>query len=139
MAKRYYLSPVIERESPLGFGTEYLPKIKVDHPTVSSVQVIPLDPETGRPRFPWCLVLVAARDHGPLQRDTALGHLPDFPLDGKVSAINVLARTRMNQALEKFGIDTAFIQGTDGYRDVIRTVGQLLTPAFHEDAFDVSE
>lgn len=131
--KRYYVCDVI------GDGSDDSPyRAAVSDHRVSHVAVIPVGPD-GRPARPWCLALAAAASHGPLLADRRLDALPDFPLDGKVSSMHGPTRTAMALALQRRGIDTAFLQGTDGYREVVRTLGRLLDPAFDENAFDVSE
>lgn len=131
--KRYYISPIV------GTGAEddpYRPKV-ADY-GVSWVGVIPSNPDTGRPVYPWCLVLVEAINHAALLADGAIDALPEFPLDGKVSAITRATKTRMSTALSKRGIDTSFIGSADGYRDVIRGIGRSLEASFDENGFDVA-
>lgn len=133
--KRYYISPVIEVPS-AEFGTEYRTKI-ADY-GVPSVAVIPSDPVTGKPLATWALVLVSTNNHGAILADATIDALPDFPLDGKVSAIQTATKNAMISKLQARGIDTAFIGSADGYRDVIRGIGQKFEPAFNENNFDVS-
>lgn len=93
--KRYYISPIV------GTGAEddpYRPKV-ADY-GVSWVGVIPSNPDTGRPVYPWCLALVEAINHASLLADRDIKPLPDFPLDGKVSAINKATRNRMSADLQ---------------------------------------
>lgn len=131
--KRYYISPIV------GTGAEddpYRPKV-ADY-GVSWVGVIPSNPDTGRPVYPWCLALVEAINHASLLADRDIKPLPDFPLDGKVSAINKATRNRMSADLQGQGIDTSFIGSADGYRDVIRGIGRSLAASFDENGFDVA-
>lgn len=131
--KRYYISPIV------GDGSEensFRPKI-ADY-GVNWVGSIPSDQNTGLPLFNWTLVLVEAQNHGALIADGAIDPLPDFPLDGKVSAIHAATKNAMIAKLQAHGIDTAFIGGTDGYREVIRGIGRQLEPAFDENNFDVN-
>lgn len=131
--KRYYISPIV------GTGDEtdpYRPKV-ADH-GVSWVGVIPSDPVTGKPISTWALVVVEAINHAALLADSAIDALPEFPLDGKVSAINTGTKNTMVSRLQARGIDTAFIGNSDGYRDVIRGIGVQLDPTFNENNFDVS-
>jgi hypothetical protein len=131
--KRYYISPII------GDGTEenpFRPKV-ADH-GVAWVGSIPSDPDTGHPLFAWTLVLVNAINHGPLLADQTIDAMPDFPLDGKVNAINTATKNAMLSKMQARGINTEFIGNADGYRDVIRGVGQKLEPTFSENNFDVN-
>lgn len=132
MSKRYYISPIV------GDGTEensFRPKV-ADYP-VKWVGIIPSDPVTGLPLFAWTLVLVEAQNHGQLISDGAIDPMPEFPLDGKVSAIHNATKNDMLARLQARGIDTTFIGNADGYRDVIRGVGRHLEPTFDENNFDV--
>lgn len=131
--KRYYLSPII------GTGAEDDPfRPKIADYGVRWVGSIPSDPTTGRPLFTFALALVAAANHASILADQAIDALPDFPLDGKVSAINTGTKNRMVAALQARGIYTAFIGNSDGYRDVIRGIGKALDPDFDENHFDVA-
>ena len=131
--KRYYLSPIV------GVGTEadpYRPKI-ADY-GVGWVGVIPSDPTTGKPLFSFALVLVEALNHAAILADTTIDALPDFPLDGKVSAVNTGTKNRMVADLQARGLDTSLIGNSDGYPDVIRGIGKALDPGFDENHFDVA-
>lgn len=131
--KRYYISPII------GTGDETDPfRPKIADYGVPWVGSIPSDPITGRPVHSWTLVRVNAQNHGAILADQTIDALPDFPLDGKVSAINTATKNAMLSELQARGIDTAFISNADGYRDVIRGIGQKLEPTFSENNFDVS-
>lgn len=133
MAKRYYISPIIGDGS---IDNPYRPKV-ADHGVAWS-GAIPTGPD-GKPVKPWALVIVAAKNHAPLVADRDLDALPDFPLDGKVSAIQTATKNAMKNKLAARGIATAFIDGTDGYREVIRGVGRMLEPTFDENNFDVAD
>ena len=133
MTKRYYISPII------GDGSEfnpYRPKI-ADH-NVPWVGNIPSDPVNGAPLFAWSLVLVNPPTHAALLTDSTLDALPEFPLDGKVSSIQTATKNAMIAKLKARSIDTGFIAGTDGYREVIRGIGKTLEPAFDENNFDIN-
>lgn len=131
--KRYYISTII------GDGSEFDPfRPKIADYGVSWVGVIPSDPTTGQPLFPWTLVLVEAISHASLLADRDITPLPDFPMDGKVSAINTATRNRMVADLQAQGVDTSFIGSADGYRDVIRGIGRALEASFDENGFDVA-
>lgn len=133
MAKRYYISPII------GDGSEnnpYRPKV-ADHGVAWS-GAIPSGPD-GKPTSSWALVIVAAKNHAAIIADKDIDDLPEFPLDGKVSAIQTQTKNAMKSKMEKRGISTAFVDGTDGYREVIRGIGRQLEPTFDENNFDVAE
>lgn len=132
--KRYYISPIV---GPNAKGT-YYPLVK-DLLNLAEgegfVATIKTNPD-GTPALPWCLVNVNAANHLPLLADLRIKPMPDFPLDGKVAAIQKLTRDSMTAALANLGIDTAFISRADGYREILRTVGQIHDPAFDENNFD---
>lgn len=131
--KRYYVSSIIGDGS---IENPYRPRV-ADH-GVAWAGNIPTGPD-GKPTSTWALVVVDAKNHAALIADKDIDDLPDFPLDGKVSAIQNATKTTMKTKLAKRGIPTAFIDGTDGYREVIRGVGRLLQADFNENDFDVSE
>lgn len=134
MSKRYYISPII------GDGSEFNPfRPKVADYGVSWAGSIPSDPNTGQPLSTWALVVVNAKNHAALLADDAINALPDFPLDGKVSSVHTATKNNMIAKMKKRGINTAFIDSTDGYREVIRGVGKILDPQFDENNFDVAE
>ena len=131
--KRFYLCDII------GDGDEFNPyRAAIADSKVAHVAVIPSDPDTGAPLFSWALVRVAAKNHSALA--TVCDPLPDFPMDGKVSGINTATKATMKARVrDRTGASAAWIDGTDGYREVIRTLGQILEPGFSENNFDVSE
>ncbi|MBK5203859.1 MAG: hypothetical protein JJD98_00170 [Polaromonas sp.] len=132
--KQYYLCDII------GDGSEenaYRPAVS-DH-SVSWVGSIPSDPVTGHPISTWALVLVATNNHAKLRNKPGIDALPDFPMDGKVSAINTATKNAMNLVLERRSIPTGLFGNADGYRDVIRGIGRQIDPAFDENNFDVAE
>lgn len=133
MAKRYYISPIVGDGS---IDNPYRPKV-ADHGVAWS-GAIPTGPD-GKPLKPWALVIVAAKNHAALIADPDIDDLPDFPLDGKVSSVHTATKNAMKAKMEKRGIATGFVDGTDGYREVIRGIGKLLDPTFDENNFDVAE
>lgn len=131
--KRYYICDII------GDGTEensFRPSVADEG--VSWVGPIPSDPVTGRPLSTWALVLVAAPEHGKLCNKPGIDPLPDFPLDGKVSAINTATKNAVDAMLARRGIAASF-GSADGYRDAVRAVGRENDPAFDENNFDIAE
>lgn len=133
MAKQYYICDII------GTGDEFDPY----RPAVADLDVswsgsIPTGTD-GKPLHTWALVIVATANHAAVRAHKGVNSLPDFPLDGKVSAINVATKAAMAAAFTKRGIPTNIIDGKDGYREVIRAVGQRLEQSFDENAFDISD
>lgn len=139
MAKRYYLCPVIGT----GASTDDPVRPAVADLGASYVAVIPSDPNTGQPVYPWCLVMVAQTDHTPLltpaARAAGIDALPDFGKDIKVNAMHDATRSAMWQTLLKRAVPFNDLGSVTGYREVIRRVGQTLDPNFHEDAFDLAD
>lgn len=131
MVKRYYVSNII------GNGTDEDPfRPKVADYGVSWVGSIPTD-ANGIPVYADCLTVVNAEDHSALRKDAAIDAMPDFPLDGKVSAIQTSTKNAMMTALAVRGFDTSNLGNADGYRDVIQAIGQQRDPLFNVDKFDV--
>lgn len=134
MAKKYYVSDII------GDGSEENPfrPAVADH-GVSWVGSIQSDPVTGRPIHADCIVLVAAQNHAQLRADKRITAMPDFALDGKMSAINTATKNGMLNALQKRGFSTSTIGNADGYRDALRDIGKQRDPVFDIDNFDLAE
>jgi len=135
MAKRYYLCNII------GDGSDdnpFRPAV-ADYDTagVSWSGVFQRDP-SGRPIHADCLVIVDTEDHSLLRRDAHLDPMPDFSLDGKMSAINKVVKTAMTNALKRRGFDVSGITNTDGYREALQQIGMQRSGAFDIDKLDVS-
>lgn len=131
--KRYYLSPII------GTGSEFdAYRPKVDTYGVAWAGGMKRNPTTGVPVFAWMLVIVEAKNHTPLLLDPDIYGLPDFPLDGKVSAIQTNTKNAMIAALQARGIDTALVGSADGYRDVLEGIGKTQEPTFDINNLDVA-
>lgn len=134
MSKRYYISKIV------GTGSEVDPfRPKVADYGVSWAGSIESNPITGKPVYPDCMVIVATVNHGVLMADPVIDAMPDFPLDGKLSAINTGTKTAMLNALTARGFDVTGLGNTDGYRDVLQKIGLQRSPAFNIDNFDVAE
>lgn len=131
--KRFYLCDII------GDGDEFNPyRPAVADYGVAWVALIPSDQSTGRPLFDWTLVRVAAPNHSTLVK--VCDPMPDFPMDGKVSGINQATKATMKANIRaRMGGTAGWVDNTDGYRDVVRGVGQHLYPQFNENNFDVAE
>lgn len=133
MSKRYYICDII------GTGDEMDP-IRVaaaDH-GVAYIAAIERDPLTGMPLHADTLVLVETENHATLRADPRINALPDFALDGKMTAINAQARNGMLTALQKRGFTTGEINNADGYRDALQQIGRQRSKVFDIDQFDVS-
>lgn len=132
--KRYYLCDLIGDGS---MGNPFRPSVAdegVNHVTVFP----PQDMRTGQYQGTRCLVLIDTVNHARLMRDPRNRVLPEFPLDGKLNAMRTDTNNAMNAMLQAQGFLVNW-QSSAGYREVIRGIGRQLDPAFHEDAFDVSE
>lgn len=136
MSKRYYLCDVI------GDGqseeTSYRPAV-AGIEGAQWVWDMPTDAQ-GQPVQTWGLTLVAARNHAPLRSVQGVDPMPDVSLDVRVSAIEAGAKAAMKAAMTRRGLNAnAIVDGTDGYREVIRAVGQVANPAFDENALDITD
>lgn len=131
MSKRYYLCDII------GSGTEedmFRPAV-ADHPVdwVGSIETGP----DGRPIHADTIVLVSTDDHSILRADRRIDPLPDFALDGKMSAINGVVKTAMTNAMKRRGFDVSGLTNTDGYRKALQQIGAQRSAGFDIDKFDV--
>jgi hypothetical protein len=89
----------------------------------------------------WALSVVdiapmAAVSHAVIAADPDCHALPDFAYDSKLSSMHLPTRRTMRDRLAARGIDMTFLDNVDGYREVVRTLGQLCDPGFNEDNFD---
>lgn len=80
---------------------------------------------------------VTTENHGQLIADNRINALPDFPLDGKINAMQGAAKTQMQTDVAARGLDISAISSADGYRDVIRAIGLQLSPHFNENNFGI--
>lgn len=131
--KRYYICPIVVEVDP-EMGTMYIPKI-AKYGVTASYEIRTVN---GIPTTNWALCIVDAQNHGKLISDSEIDPMPDFPMDGKVSAIQTNVRNAMINRLQARGIDTSFIGNADGYRDVIRGIGRVINPNFDENNFDAN-
>lgn len=131
--KRYYISKIIGDGT---FPDPYRPKIATYGVDWSAV--IHSD-ESGHPLFAEVLAIVATNNHAQLRNDPDIDPLPDFPLDGKVSAIQQKTKTDMFAKLAARGFDIAGLDNADGYRDVLQAIGRQRSANFNIDALDVAE
>lgn len=135
MAKRYYICDIIgdgsEEEGAAGMFRPAVADFPVDW--VASIET-GLD---GKPIHTDCVVLVNTEDHTQLRKDNRIDPLPDFMLDGKLSAINATTKSAMINALRRRGFTTEGIDNADGYRDVLQQIGRQRSAAFNIDKFDI--
>jgi len=136
--KRYYLAEIEEFEVVPG-ATGYRCRASAYPDLLFEGGEIASDPITGLPLHKFALVLVKSRDHARIINDPKMHPLPDVSLDMKVSSIHTATKNGMVNKLKALGVDTSFIQTTDGYREVIRGIGRINNPAFDENSFDVNE
>lgn len=140
MAKRYYICDVLPPDA----GKEYYRAAVDDIPGVDASAIIPTHPagppHHGAPIYSWCLAIVATKDHAAVRAHPGVDPLPDFPLDGKVSAINQATKGLMKAALVRRGLNAdALVDAKDGFREVIRGIGKAVEPAFDENRFDITD
>ena len=136
--RRYYIADILgdgTEENPYRTAVSGIPDTNV----AAEITTHPLGhPQQGHPVFTSCLAFVAAKDHAEIRALPGVDPLPDFPLDGKVSAINAATKGLMKAALTRRGLDAdSIVDAKDGYREVIRGIGQHFNPQFSEDRFHV--
>lgn len=131
MSKRYYVCDII------GTGSDEDPfRPAVADLGVSWVASI-LTGDDGRPVYTDCLALVETVNHNIVRNTRGVSPMPDFPLDGKLSAIQTGTKNMMMSALGARGFDTTTVGNADGYRDVLQSVGRQRDPAFDVDKFNI--
>lgn len=96
-------------------------------------------PQAGQPTHDWCLVLASGDDFKLVEGNADIDLLPEVDLDVKVSAMHVPTKVEMGEKLVARGIDTSFVGNADGFREVIRQLGELQDATFDEKKFDVAE
>lgn len=143
MSKAYYVCKIIgDGQSP---ETAFRPAIQdvIDPKThlkaFNTSHVIAINPATGQPVKPWCLVIAAGPDHSLVRNHPDIDAMPDYGLDVKISSMHTPTKNGMTAKLNARGIDTSALGNADGYRDLIRGLGRQHDAAFDEKAFDVSE
>jgi hypothetical protein len=138
--KRYAICDII------GTGTEldpYRPAIENvgerNYVSLIPTENDPQSPNYGKPKGTKCLVRLATNNVARLVGATGVDLLPDFALDAKVSAMHTPTRVLMRAMLQRRGLNPGWLDNADGFRDVVRNIGQALEPAFDENFFDVAE
>lgn len=127
--KRYYVSPVVERNVP-GLGLERYLKVRDYAP--SHIAAI----ADGQPLG---FALVATPNHAVLIADTELNVLPDLPLDIRLSAMATAARAQLDAALVRVGLDPASFASSAAYRATVDAIGQTFDGNFSANNFDISD
>lgn len=135
--KRYYLAEIEQYEFEPGSmayrcRASAYPDLKFEGGEILT------DGTTGLPINSFTLVLISATDHQRIIDDPKMYALPQVDLDIKVSSINTTTKTLMINKLKSLGVDTSFINTTDGYRDVINGIGLLNNFQFDVNNFDVN-
>jgi hypothetical protein len=134
MSKQYYICEII------GDGSDFNPyRPAVADSNVSWTASIPSDPTTGVPLYENCLAIVGTSNHGVLNNNSKIDALPDFPMIGKLSAMQGKAKADMDTMLTKRGFSTANVQASDGYKDLLQAIGKQRDTAFDISIFDVIE
>ena len=131
--KRYCIAKII------GDGTEnnpYRSALKNYNDINHEFGEIAQDPITGQPTHTFVLAIIKTVNISRLIADKDIDVLPDFPLDGKMSAMQTATKNKLADALTKYGVS---IGGADGFRDAIRTIGRVIKPDFDENNFDLNE
>lgn len=92
---------------------------------------MPLDPKEGDT----CLVIVGSADFVRVRELPNTDLLPHMTLDDAVNSINQNARKAMEEAFARHGIALSKIGNSDGYRELINSVGRGINPHFDADRF----
>lgn len=131
--KRYYISKIVGDGT---WGNAFRPKV-ADYGVDWAADII--SDETGRPLHAEALVIVATNNPAQLRNDPDIDPMPDFPMDGKVSAIQQKVKTDMFAKLTARGFNVSGLDNADGYRDVLQAIGQQRSANFNIDSLDVAE
>jgi len=138
--KRYYVCKIIgdgSYESPYRAAIADIVDQKTKLRAFTFAATIKSDPATGKPVLPWCLVIAAGADHSLVQGNPDIDPMPDFPLDAKLAAMDTDTKIATLDKLSARTIDTTTLSNADGYRDLIRSLGQKHVATFDENKFDV--
>lgn len=122
--KRYYISSI------RGDGSEE----DNFRPTVADyignwAGSIPCNPKTGMPTQAWVLVAVFDEDQAILLGVAGVDLLPDYPLDGLISAMDTADSLMVYQGLAAHGINTAIVNLCPLYSDLLARLQQANTTA----------
>lgn len=129
MSRRYYISKIEVFEGSDGREAGVVAR---KYGTVVA-QSIALDPSTGNPVHPYALVILEAENHGLAIADPECFAMPQFALDVKLTAMDTATKNNMVARLNAFGIDTSSFSTADGFRNIVRSMGQINNAAFDEN------
>lgn len=139
--KRYYVCKVIgdgSYESPYRAAIADVVDPSTHLLAFTIAATIKSNPD-GTPALPWCLVIAAGKNHALVNSNADIDPLPDYPLDVKLSAMNTATKLAAFNKMAARGINTNALSNADGYRDLIRGLGQQHEASFSEDNFDAPE
>jgi hypothetical protein len=130
---RYYLSDITGD----GQTTETAYRPVIADLGVTLAEVIPTDPNTGRPLHDWCLVLVQTDNHARVAALKGVDPLPDVSLDTQWNSVDRSRSDAAKAALTRRRVPAPAINPGDGYRNFIRGIGRMLVEDFHEDGLGI--
>lgn len=130
--RRLYLSPAYLTMTSDGL-TAITKAVDLYSPIAHS-QKIALN-QDGTLAMPWGFCVIEVANHLPLLADSELAVLPEFPLDGRVSALTPGAVNVLKSGMGRFSIATSLVDNATGWREVVRGLGRLLDPDFNENDF----
>lgn len=125
MARRFFLTPVVEVTTPMG-GVAYASKAATYG--VAHAAVIPSQPD-GTPRFGWCLVLVDAADLAALRADGTLNEVPGVSLSATLGSLSGQVRNQIQNRLTALGVDLAGVTLQWTIRQLLIRIVQSLDAA----------
>jgi len=128
MSKRYYVSKVELIEGEDGLEARV---VAAKYGTIAA-QGIDIGPD-GQPTQTWALAIIDAENHTLANSDPDCILLPAFALDSKVASMHTATKSAMLNRLNGFGIDTSVFNNADGFRDIVRKLGQANNSAFDEN------
>ena len=128
MSKRYYVSKVELIEGSDGLEAR-VAAAKYGTIVTQSINIGP----DGQPTQTWALAIIDAEDHTAAGKDPDCILLPSFSLDSKVASMHSPTKTAMMNRLNAFGIDTSVFNNADGFRDIVKGLGQANNAAFDEN------
>lgn len=137
MSSRYYLAPLAQNSK-----GQWRPSL-LDSAAWASEVSPEIDVMTsgftdGQPHIPWCFCAVDAQNHQALSEVVGIDLLPDYPLDGRMSAMPQATRASLDASLEARSVDTSGVTGGDAYRDLLGAIATHLgNTGFDADAFTV--
>lgn len=137
VAERFFLVNIVSRTNPQG---------EVESPGPATDQLwnangTPFWPEGTSKSYVdyagknYTLCKVTHAKSVPIPVDPDIFPMPEFSPDAKVQSMHGPTLQAMKNAMTARGISPAFVDGVDGYREVIRKIGQTLKVDFDESYF----